>query len=109
MSIRRFRVRKGDTIQVLHGRDVGRRGVVERIVPATGRVVGEGVNVRKRHAKPRAIGQPAGIIDINAPLDVSNVMVVCPTCDQPARVGHTVGDDGVKRRRCRKCNEQIDE
>ena len=109
MSVRRFRIRKGDTVQVLQGRDVGRRGVVERVVPATGRVVVEGVNVRKRHARPRAIGQPAGIIDFNAPLDVSNVMLVCPACGQPARVGYMQGEDGGKRRRCRACNEQIDE
>ncbi len=109
MSVARFRIRKGDTIQVLQGRDVGRRGVVERVVPATGRVVVEGVNVRKRHARPRAIGQPAGIIDFNAPLDASNVMLVCPVCDQPVRVGYRLGDDGVKRRHCRKCNELIDE
>ena len=109
MSIRRFRIRKGDTIEVLQGRDVGRRGVVEHVVPATGRVVVEGVNVRKRHARPRAIGQPAGIIDFNAPLDVSNVMLVCPACGRAARVGFTQGDDGVKRRHCRKCNELIDE
>ena len=109
MSVARFRIRKGDTIQVLQGRDVGRRGVVEHVVPSTGRVVVEGVNVRKRHARPRAIGQPAGIIDFNAPLDVSNVMLVCPVCDQPVRVGYRLGEDGVKRRRCRKCNELIDE
>ncbi|MCY3749423.1 MAG: 50S ribosomal protein L24 [Chloroflexi bacterium] len=109
MSMRRFRIRKDDTVQVLQGRDLGRRGVVERVVPATGRVVVEGVNIRKRHARPRAIGQPAGIIDFNAPLDVSNVMLVCPACNQPVRVGIVRGDDGVKRRRCRKCNEQIDE
>ena len=109
MAIRRFRIRKGDTIQVLQGRDVGRRGVVEHVVPATGRVVVEGVNVRKRHARPRAIGQPAGIIDFNAPLDVSNVMLVCPACNQPSRVGYALGDDGVKRRFCRKCSEQLDE
>ena len=109
MTVRRYRIRKGDTIQVVHGRDVGRRGVVEHIVPGKGRVVVEGVNVRKRHAKPRAIGQPAGIIDFNAPLDVSNVMLVCPVCDRPARVGYTQDDDGGKRRHCRKCNEQIDD
>jgi large subunit ribosomal protein L24 len=109
MSVRRFRIRKGDTIQVVQGRDVGRRGVVERVIPSTGRVVAEGVNIRKRHARPRAIGQPAGIIDFNAPLDVSNVMLVCPSCDQPARVGYTLDDSGGKRRHCRKCNEQIDD
>lgn len=109
MSVRRFRIRKGDTVQVLQGRDIGRRGVVERVVPATGRLVVEGVNVRKRHARPRAIGQPAGIIDFNAPLDASNVMLVCPVCDQLVRVGFKQGDDGRKRRYCRRCKEQIDE
>ncbi len=104
---RRFRIRKGDTVEVLHGRDAGRRGVVERVVPETGRVVVEGVNVRKRHAKPRAIGQPAGIIEFNAPLDVSNVMLVCPASGKRERVGYRFDDDGVKRRYARRSNEPI--
>ena len=108
MAIHRFRIRKGDNVEVLQGRDAGRRGVGEYVVPSTGRVVVDGVNVRKRHAKPRAVGQPGGIIDFNAPLDVSNVMLVCPACDKPTRVGVQIDRSG-KWRYCRKCNERTDE
>ena len=106
---RRFRIRKGDTVEVIAGRDRGLRGTVERTVPETGRVVVEGVNVRKRHARPRAVGQPAGIIEFNAPMDVSNLMLVCPHCGARVRVGFRSGQDGVKRRHCRKCGESLDD
>lgn len=109
MPNRRFRIRKGDTVEVRQGRDTGRRGVVEHVIPSSGRIVVEGINLRKRHAKPRAMGQPTGIVEFNAPLDASNVMYVCSSCDQPSRVGFQVNDDGSKSRHCRKCNERIDD
>ncbi len=104
----KFRIRKGDTVEVLQGRDAGRRGVVEHVIPSSGRIVVEGINLRKRHAKPRAMGQPAGIIEFNAPLHSSNVMYVCSSCDQTSRVGAHINDDGSKSRHCRKCNEKAD-
>ena len=106
---RRFRIRKGDTIEVVAGRDRGRRGSVERVVPSTGRVVVEGINLRKRHRRPRAVGQPAGIIEFNAPLDVSNLMLVCPHCGERTRVGFQIDADGVKQRHCHKCDEPLGE
>ena len=106
---RRFRIRKGDTVEVVAGRDRGRRGTVERTVPETGRVVVEGINTRKRHTRPRAIGQPAGIIDFDAPVDASNVMLVCPHCGVRVRVSFRRAAGGVKRRYCRKCDESLDE
>jgi len=108
MHRRKFRIRKGDTVEVLQGRDAGRRGVVEHVIPSSGRIVVEGINLRKRHAKPRAMGQPAGIIEFNAPLHSSNVMYVCSSCDQTSRVGAHINDDGSKSRHCRKCNEKAD-
>ena len=108
MPPRKFRIRKGDTVEVLQGRDAGRRGVVEHVIPSSGRIVVEGINLRKRHAKPRAMGQPAGIIEFNAPLHSSNVMYVCASCEQPSRVGSHINDDGSKGRHCRKCNEKAD-
>ncbi len=104
-----FRLRKGDTVEVLTGRDKGRQGVIDRVVPETGQLVVEGVNVRKRHTKPRAIGQRAGIIDFNAPLDVSNVMLVCQQCDTRSRIGIRVGRRGARIRHCKSCNEPLDE
>ena len=108
MHRRKFRIRKGDTVEVLQGRDAGRRGVVEHVIPSSGRIVVEGINLRKRHAKPRAMGQPSGIIEFNAPLHSSNVMYVCSSCDQTSRVGAHINDDGSKSRHCRKCNEKVD-
>ena len=108
MTRRRFHVRKGDTVEVINGRDRGRRGEVERVVPDTGRVVVEGVNLRKRHTRPRAVGQSAGIIEFNAPLDASNVMPVCPHCGKRARVAFRFGSDGLKQRYCNECDESID-
>ncbi|HCU73989.1 MAG TPA: 50S ribosomal protein L24 [Chloroflexi bacterium] len=105
----KFRIRKGDTVEVLQGRDAGRRGEVERVIPSNGRIIVEGINLRKRHARPRAMGQPAGIIEFNAPLHASNVMYVCPSCDQTSRTVINVSDDGSRNRHCRKCNEKIDD
>ena len=108
-TVHRFRLRKGDTVEVLTGRDKGRRGVVEHVVAASGQIVVEGINVRKRHTKPRAIGQRAGIIEFNAPLDVSNVMLVCQQCGERSRIGVRIGRRGARARHCKACNEPLDE
>ena len=105
---RRFRIRKGDTVEVVAGRDRGQRGTIERVVPSSGNVVVEGINVRKRHTRPRAVGQPAGIIEFKAPLDASNLMLVCPHCADRTRVGYRIASDGHKTRHCKKCNESVD-
>ena len=83
--------------------------MIDRVVPETGQLVVEGINVRKRHTKPRAIGQRAGIIEFNAPLDASNVMLVCQHCDTRSRIGIRVGRRGVRTRHCKTCNEPLDE
>jgi large subunit ribosomal protein L24 len=139
-------LRKGDTVVVLSGRDAGKRGVIDRVItnPAamervspTGRsrtssarsaywrpasshamaVVVEGVNIAKRHTKPRQTTgrtdrmpkiQQGGILDIAKPLDASKVMLVCPKCDRPTRVRHTVLDDGRRIRVCSHCGQAIE-
>ena len=122
-------IRKGDTVQVLTGRDAGKRGVVERVIRRTAArsaargmyrrgtpnsgvaVVVEGLNVAKRHTKPRQTSsandrtpkiQQGGILDLAMPLDVAKVMLVCAKCGHPTRIRHTVLDDG---RRIRVCGE----
>ena len=103
-------VRKGDTVLVLAGKDRGKRGTVER-VEQTKRglgVVVPGVNMAKRHQRPRTRSQQAGIIDIPVPLHVSNVQVICPNCDKPTRVVHQQLDSGRRVRVCRHCGEQIE-
>ena len=118
-----MKVRKGDLVQVLSGKDRGKQGRVLEARPIERRVVVENVNVVKRHTKPRRVrdsnrmGQPqirpGGVIDKAAPLPVARVMVVCPTCKRPTRVGSVVKDlkgERVRIRICRRadCGQEID-
>jgi large subunit ribosomal protein L24 len=116
-----MKVRKGDVVHVLRGKDAGKEGRVVEALPKQGRVVVENINVVKRHRRPRPIQNrsgiggaamtPGGIIDLPAPLPVSNVMVVCPTCGKPTRVGtveKTFKDKKVRVRVCKRCGEEID-
>jgi len=139
-------IRKGDTVLVLSGKDAGKRGVVERVItnlgaihrttsapgdagrqarrgfwkPASSRpvsVVVEGLNIAKRHTKPRQTQgrtdrapkvQQGGVLDIAKPLDVSKVMLVCPNCKEPTRIRHTVLEDGRRVRTCSHCGKAIE-
>jgi large subunit ribosomal protein L24 len=103
-------VRKGDTVVVLAGKDRGKRGTVER-VERTKRgpgVVVPGLNMAKRHMRPRTRTQQAGILDLPVPIHVSNVQVICPRCDKPTRVGHVKREHGESVRVCKQCGEQIE-
>ena len=139
-------IRKGDTVLVLTGKDAGKQGQVERVItnpaalhhvaplgggkgqrarrgfwkPASSRpvsVVVEGINIAKRHTKPRQTQgrtdrtpkiQQGGILDLAKPIDVSNVMLVCPNCKEPTRVRHTVLEDGRRVRVCSHCEKAIE-
>lgn len=104
-------IKKGDTVEVISGDDRGVRGIVQWTLPKKGRVVVSGINVVKKHQRPIRAGrsqvQP-GIIDFEAPIQISNVMLVCPRCDQRTRAGFTRQEDGRKVRVCKKCGEAID-
>jgi large subunit ribosomal protein L24 len=103
-------VRKGDTVLVLAGKDRGKRGTVER-VERTKRglgVVVPGLNMAKRHQRPRTRTQQAGILDIPVPIHVSNVQVICPRCGKPTRIGHQELENGNRVRVCKHCGEQIE-
>jgi len=105
------RIKKGDTVEVIAGKDKGFRGEVVTVMPSENRVVINGVNIMKRHEKARQIGGqqiPAQITEFEAPLNLSNVMLVCPKCDKKSRVGFTIKADGYKTRVCKQCNEDID-
>jgi large subunit ribosomal protein L24 len=105
------RVKSGDTVEVIAGKDVGERGEVIEVRPKEDRVVVRGVNILKRHRKARQAGRqqvPAQIVEFEGPIHLSNVMVVCPSCDKRTRVGFRVREDGFKTRVCRKCNADID-
>jgi large subunit ribosomal protein L24 len=105
------RIKKGDTVIVIAGKDKGIRSEVLRVLPKEDRVVVERVNIAKKHQKPVQAGQgqvQPGRIEFEAPIYLSNVMLVCPQCDEATRVGYRVTEDGMKVRVCRKCGQDID-
>ena len=116
MAATKIKIRKGDSVVVLTGKDAGKRGTVERVLPGEGRVIVEKVNMVKRHTKPRQAPRrsgsqqiiPGGVLEREAPLAVSNVQLICPSCGKPSRVGYRVNDDGSKVRICRACEKDID-
>src|SRR5574341_312187 len=108
----KMRSRRGDTVEVVSGNDKGARGKVLRAFPQERRVIVEHVNIRKKHQRPTQAGRgqtQAGIIQFEAAINVSNVMLVCPKCDKPTRVG-VRREDGTRIRVCKNkdCGEDID-
>jgi len=101
------RVKKGDTVEVIAGKDKGKRGKVIRVYPSGNRVLVQGVNIVKRHMRQRRQDVPGGIIEMETPLHISNVMPVCNRCGRGVRVGFKILEDGSKIRICRKCGETI--
>jgi large subunit ribosomal protein L24 len=101
-----MKIKKGDRVVVLQGKDRGKEGVVMRAIPAKGKVIVEGVNVAKKHQKPTRVTMQGGIIDKDMPLDASNVALICPK-DGATRVGYRVSDNGEKARVCRKCGQEL--
>lgn len=102
-----MRIRKGDRVQVLTGKDRGKTGDVLLAFPADGKVIVEGVNVAKRHRKPRSATEQGGILDIEMPISASNVGIVCSACGKPVRLGVRFEPDGTKVRICRSCGGDL--
>ena len=100
-------IKKGDTVVVLSGKDKGKQGKVLVAMPADRKVIVEGINVVKKHVKPRKAGDPSGIIETESAVYASKVQVVCPKCKKPTRIGHKVAEDGAKERICKKCGATI--
>ena len=101
-----MRIKKGDTVQILSGNDKGKKGEVLEVMPKDSKVVVKGVNVRKKHIKPRKQGEEGGIIPVECAIDSSIVNVVCPKCGKTTRVEYKVEDD-KKVRICKKCGANI--
>ena len=101
-------IRKNDTVLVIAGRDKGKKGKVRKSLPEKDKVIVEGVNMIKRHSRAGGAARQAGIIELEAPLNVSNVMLICSKCNKPARVGSRFLGDGKKARICRSFYEVID-
>jgi large subunit ribosomal protein L24 len=102
------KIRKGDTVAVLTGRDKGKRGEVLSVNPEEGRALVRGIQMVKRHQKPTGMNQPGGIIEKEAPIQLSNLALVDPKSGKPTRVGFTVLADGKKVRVARPSGEVLD-
>ena len=103
----KMNVKKGDKVVVLSGKDKGKEGQILVAKPAEGKVIVEGVAIVKKAVRPNAQNQQGGFVEKEAAIDVSNVMLVCPKCGKPTRVGHDVNDKGDKVRVCKKCGAQF--
>ena len=102
-----MKIRKGDTVIVLSGKDRGTEGVVSRALPDKGKVIVEGVNMVRKHQKPTRMDQQGGIIDASMPVDVSNVAIVNPKDGRPTRIGYRFDTDGNKIRICRRTGDDL--
>ena len=103
-----MKIRKDDTVIIIAGKDGGKKGKVRRALPNEDRVIVEGLNMIKRHSRAGRAARQAGIIELEAPIHVSNVMLVCGKCGKPTRVSFRFLDDGKKVRICNSCREVID-
>jgi large subunit ribosomal protein L24 len=100
-----FRIKRDDTVELTKGRDRGKRGKVRRLIPKEGRAIVVDVNVMKKHVKPGQAARQAGIIDIEAPIRMSNLALVCDKCGKATRVGFRILEDGTRGRYCKACGE----
>lgn len=103
-----MKIKKNDMLLVTAGKNKGKKGKVRQALPKENKVLIEGVNMIKRHSRARGAARQAGIIELEAPIHISNTMLVCNKCDKPSRVGFRLLEDGKKVRFCRSCNELID-
>lgn len=103
-----MKIRKNDTVLVIAGKDKGKKGKVRFAYPKKERILIEGINFIKKHSKAKGQMKQAGIIDLEAPINVSNVMLFCDKCNHPVRIGYRFLEDGRKVRICRSCREVID-
>jgi large subunit ribosomal protein L24 len=102
----RMKLRKGDRVRVLKGKDVGKEGEITRVLPDSNRVIVDGVNVAKKHQRQTRATMQAGIIDKDMPVDASNVAILCDKCG-PTRVGYRFDTSGKKIRICKKCEGDL--
>jgi large subunit ribosomal protein L24 len=102
-----LKIKKGDRVRVLSGKDRGKEGTVLRALPEEGKVIVEGVNTAKKHQKPTRVNQSGGIINRDMPIDVSNVAVLSPGDGRPTRIGYKVQADGTKVRVCRRTGAEL--
>jgi large subunit ribosomal protein L24 len=101
-----MKIKKNDKVLVISGKYRGKKGKVVRIMPSQGKVVVEGVNLVKRHVKPKKSGEKGQIVEMPSPFDISNIKLICPACNKAVKIGYEIkGDD--KKRICKKCRKEV--
>jgi large subunit ribosomal protein L24 len=103
-----MKIQKNDNVLIIAGKDRGKKGKVRKALHDKDKVIVEGFNMIKRHSKTKGKTRQAGIIELEAPIHISNVMIICNKCNKPARIGYRSLEDGKKARYCRSCSEIID-
>ena len=103
----KVRLKTGDKIVVLSGKDKGKEGKIVAVSPKEGKLIVEGVNVVSKHVKPRRAGEEGGIVKTEGALYACKVQLVCPKCGKATRIAHKIAEDGKKKRSCKKCGEVI--
>ncbi|RKY30600.1 MAG: 50S ribosomal protein L24 [Candidatus Omnitrophota bacterium] len=101
------KIKRGDLVQVIKGKDAGKKAKVLRLFPSQGRAIVEGLNLSKKHKRRTREDDKGGIVSIEQPLALSNLMLFCKSCNRPVRCGFMLLSDGTKSRICRKCKETI--
>ena len=101
-----MKIRKGDTVLIISGKDRGKRGKILEVFPKERRVVIEGANIRKKHTRPKRSGEKGQIIQLPAPVDISNIKLICSKCGKTSRVGYKIVEN-KKYRICKKCGQEI--
>ena len=101
-----MKIKNNDIVLIISGKDKGKKAKVIKVLPEENRVVVEGINLKKRHTKPKKQGEKGQIVEIVAPFSVSNVKLICPKCKKPTRVGYKVAEKN-KFRICKKCKQEI--
>lgn len=102
-----MKIKKGDTVQIVLGKDSGKSGAVERVMPKKGKILVAGVNIYKRHIKKGLVGNEGSVVDIAKPINISNALLICPNCKKLTRVGYKLVADN-KIRICKKCGKEVD-
>lgn len=103
-----MKIRKNDKVKVIAGKDKGKEGKVEKVIPKSNKIIVAGVNIIKKHIRPKKGGEKGQKISVAAPFEVSNVILICPKCIKQTKIGYLVLKNGEKHRICKKCKQAIE-
>lgn len=102
-----MKFKTGDQLIITAGKDRGRKGLIKKLIPGENKAIVEGINKYKKHLKPQGQGKPGGITELERPINLANVALLCPACKQPTRIGYLLPKTGPKLRICRKCKKEL--